>query len=104
MAKKKAQLDKSRAYACISSLTPGAAYEQDGLLFGSDEIQCGEVEGYAERQKAVADKAKAEIEAAEKEAAAKNAESILGDLGDPQAESLAENAAAAAAEEAAAEE
>lgn len=103
MAKSKAKLDRSRPFATISSITPGAAYEQDGILFGGDEVECGKVEGYAEKKAAETKKERAAALAADKKAAADRATDVLGDLEDPQADAQRENAAAAAAEEKAAD-
>lgn len=101
---KKAKLDKSRSFAVISSLDPKSpCYEQDGIFFGSDELECGKTEGYDKKKQAEADKAAA-AEQAEKDAAdAAAAKEILGDLDDPNAEAARENAAAEAAEKAAEE-
>jgi len=93
--KKKAVLDRTRPFATVSSLNPNyGAYEQDGVLFGSDEVECGRVEGYVEKQEADAKKKKA----TDKVAKAKKVEELLGSFDDPNTEIAKENAAAAAAE------
>lgn len=105
MANAKAKLDRSKPFARISSLKPQTAvYEQDGLFFNQNEEQCGVSPGLKEKEKKAKAKEKAAKEAAEKEAEAARAENILGDLGDPNADSLMENAAAAAAESKAVED
>lgn len=100
---KKARLDKARPYATISSLKPQkAVYEQDGVLFDNDGVECGKVDGYDERKRREAEAAAKKSEDKKAAAAAASAEEILGDLGaDPNAEAQRENAAAAAAEESA---
>ena len=93
----KAKLDRSRPFATISSMNSAVAgvYEQDSILFNQDGVEMGKTAGYEERVK------KAEKKAAKvkKSVALDEANDILGQLGDPNAEALKENAAAKAAEE-----
>jgi hypothetical protein len=98
--KKKAELDRSRPFATIFSIKPGAAFSQDGILFDSTGLECGRVAGYEAAKEAV----KTKVAATKRKKAAARAEAILGDLNDPSSEAQAENAAAKAAEEKAAED
>jgi len=99
MAKEKAKLDRSKPFAVISSLDPKApVYEQDGIFFNQAGGEVGRSESKIKAEKDAKVKAKAKAEAEKKQAEVKAAEAILGDLGDPQADALMENAAADAAE------
>lgn len=104
MAKSKAVLDRKRPFATISSMKPQkAVYEQDGVLFDNDEVECGKTPGFVEKQKQEEADAKKKAVAKSKIKKVKEVEDILGDLDDPNADAVKENAAAAAAEASAAE-
>jgi hypothetical protein len=99
MAKAKAVLDRSKPFATISSLDPKApVYEQDGVFFNQSGDEVGRSESKVKAEKAAKEKAATKAKAEKKKAEAKAAEAILGDLGDPHADALMENAAASAAE------
>ena len=92
----KKTLDRSRPFATISSLKPQKqVYEQDGLFFDQDELQCGETPGLTAKKKADEAKAKKTAVATKKKKTAEKALDLLG-LGDKEAEQ--ENAAAKHAE------
>lgn len=97
----KKKLDFKRPYARVMSVNPKIkhAYTQDGLQFDGNGVECGKVPGYEEAQAKAAEAAAAKKEAKRKREAAAQAESILGDLGDPNADAVRENAAAAQAED-----
>lgn len=100
MATKK-QLDRSRPFATISSLSTDpdrSVYEQDGVMFNQNEEECGFAPGFKEKKEKAEKKAKKTAVAKEKLRKAKKVEDLLGSLDDPNADATKENAAAAAAE------